>query len=163
MIGVSENWLGMVINFNLIPKRVDGAATQKLLAFFDVEFSDIFPSAKLKLIAGERQVSRKIPKDKLVNWSREQFDELPAPQQDFQLARLAESIEAVLAKLNYKEEHVLVLRFGLKGKREHTLAEIGEQFGVTQERIRQIEAKALRKLRRPKLSKDLKLIKENLL
>ena len=60
-----------------------------------------------------------------------------------------EDIDAVLHTLNPREEAVIRLRFGLKDGRCHTLEEVGEQFDVTRERIRQIEAKALRKLRHP--------------
>ena len=54
----------------------------------------------------------------------------------------------VLGQLNKREQEVLVLRFGLEDGQAHTLEEVGQRFGVTRERIRQIEAKALRKLSR---------------
>ena len=69
---------------------------------------------------------------------------------------LKEQIEEVLATLNPREQRVLQLRFGLEDGRSRTLEEVGKEFGVTRERIRQIEAKALRKLRHPSRSKRLK-------
>ena len=69
---------------------------------------------------------------------------------------LKEQINQVLATLTEREEKVLRLRFGLEDGRSRTLEEVGQMFNVTRERIRQIEAKALRKLRHPSRSKKLK-------
>ena len=69
---------------------------------------------------------------------------------------LKEQIDDVLSSLNARERRVLQLRFGLEDGRSRTLEEVGREFGVTRERIRQIEAKALRKLRHPSRSKKLK-------
>jgi RNA polymerase primary sigma factor len=69
---------------------------------------------------------------------------------------LKEQIDEVLCTLNPRERRVLQLRFGLEDGRSRTLEEVGREFGVTRERIRQIEAKALRKLRHPSRSKKLK-------
>jgi RNA polymerase primary sigma factor len=65
-------------------------------------------------------------------------------------------IDEVLETLNPREQRVLALRFGLRDGRTRTLEEVGREFGVTRERIRQIEAKALRKLRHPSRSKRLR-------
>ena len=78
----------------------------------------------------------------------------PADAASFQL--LKEQVEEVLSTLNSREKWVLQLRFGLEDGRGRTLEEVGRKFGVTRERIRQIEAKALRKLRQPSRSKKLK-------
>ncbi|MBI5482965.1 MAG: RNA polymerase sigma factor RpoD [Deltaproteobacteria bacterium] len=71
-------------------------------------------------------------------------------------ANLSESTAKVLATLTPREEKVLRMRFGIGEKSDHTLEEVGQDFEVTRERIRQIEAKALRKLRHPSRSKKLK-------
>ena len=69
---------------------------------------------------------------------------------------LQEQVQDVLGTLNHRERRVLQLRFGLEDGRSRTLEEVGKEFGVTRERIRQIEAKALRKLRHPSRSKKLR-------
>ncbi len=78
----------------------------------------------------------------------------PADAASYQL--LKEQIDGVLDTLNPREKRVLQLRFGLEDDRSRTLEEVGREFGVTRERIRQIEAKALRKLRHPTRSKKLR-------
>ncbi len=72
------------------------------------------------------------------------------------LEMLREQVQSALSVLSERERQVLELRFGLNDNKEHTLEEVSRQFGVTRERIRQIEAKALRKLRHPSRSKKLR-------
>jgi RNA polymerase primary sigma factor len=79
-----------------------------------------------------------------------------APSEAASHQLLKEQVEDVLASLTGRERRVLQLRFGLDDGRSRTLEEVGKEFGVTRERIRQIEAKALRKLRHPSRSKKLK-------
>jgi len=69
---------------------------------------------------------------------------------------LKEQVRTALSVLNDREREVLMMRFGLQDGQEHTLEEVGKFFGVTRERIRQIEAKALRKLRHPTRSRQLR-------
>ena len=78
------------------------------------------------------------------------------PAETASFALFKEQIEDVLGTLTQREKNVLRLRFGLEDGRERTLKEVGKSFNVTRERIRQIEAKALRKLRHPARSKKLK-------
>ncbi len=78
------------------------------------------------------------------------------PDNEASRALLREQLRQVLDSLNEREREVLAMRFGLTDGRSHTLEEVGEAFGVTRERIRQIEVKALRKLRHPTRSKKLR-------
>jgi RNA polymerase primary sigma factor len=79
-----------------------------------------------------------------------------APPEAVSRQLLKEQVEAVLDSLTGRERRVLQLRFGLEDGRARTLEEVGKEFNVTRERIRQIEAKALRKLRHPSRSRKLK-------
>jgi len=83
-------------------------------------------------------------------------DDSPAPDNAASYALLREQLCEVLHTLTPREEHVLKLRFGLDDGRTRTLEEVGREFNITRERIRQIEAKALRKLRHPSRSKRLR-------
>ncbi len=85
-----------------------------------------------------------------------QDDEAPAPADVASHTLLKEQLSDVLSTLTEREEKVLRLRFGLEDGRSRTLEEVGKEFDVTRERIRQIEAKALRKLRHPSRSKKLR-------
>ena len=83
-------------------------------------------------------------------------DDAPAPADAASLMLLKEQLNEVLSTLTDREAKVLRLRFGLEDGRSRTLEEVGKEFDVTRERIRQIEAKALRKLRHPSRSKKVK-------
>jgi len=83
-------------------------------------------------------------------------EDSPAPAEAASYTLLKEQLNDVLKTLTPREEEVLRLRFGLDDGRTRTLEEVGEKFQITRERIRQIEAKALRKLRHPSRSKKLR-------
>ncbi len=85
-----------------------------------------------------------------------QDDDSPAPQDSAAYTLLKEQLEEVMGTLTPREAKVLKLRFGLEDGKARTLEEVGKEFMVTRERIRQIEAKALRKLRHPSRSKKLR-------
>ena len=82
--------------------------------------------------------------------------DLPSPEESAASHLLREQIEEMLDNLSEREREVLHFRFGLEDGRSYTLEEVGKKFGVTRERIRQIEAKALRKLRHPSRSRKLR-------
>ena len=83
-------------------------------------------------------------------------EDAPAPAEAASFALMKEQLMDVLDTLTPREEKVLRLRFGLDDGHQRTLEEVGKEFNVTRERIRQIEAKALRKLRHPSRSKKLR-------
>ena len=81
---------------------------------------------------------------------------MPEPDDATSKQLLREQMRTILGSLNHRERRVLEMRFGLRDGQGHTLEEVGQAFGVTRERIRQIEAKALRKLRHPLRSRKLR-------
>ena len=85
-----------------------------------------------------------------------QDDDASQPSEEASYTLLREQLEDVLATLTPREQQVLRMRFGLQDGKPHTLEEVGKEFDVTRERIRQIESKALRKLRHPSRSKKLR-------
>ncbi|MBE3583109.1 MAG: RNA polymerase sigma factor RpoD [Limnochordaceae bacterium] len=88
-------------------------------------------------------------------------EDAPAPAEAAAFTLLREQLDEVLQSLTPREQRVLRLRYGLDDGRQRTLEEVGQIFGVTRERIRQIEAKALRKLRHPSRSKKLRDFQED--
>ena len=85
-----------------------------------------------------------------------QDDNVPVPAEAAAATLLKEQLDEVLDTLTEREQKVLRLRFGMNDGRARTLEEVGKEFDVTRERIRQIEAKALRKLRHPSRSRKLR-------
>ena len=81
---------------------------------------------------------------------------LPTPADVLQKSAMSDTLNEVLESLDDRERAVLRMRFGLANGRSHTLEEVGREFGLTRERIRQIEAKALRKLRHPSRARMLR-------
>jgi RNA polymerase primary sigma factor len=83
-------------------------------------------------------------------------DSMPTPAQSAETNLIRDKIEEVLATLTPREARILRLRFGLQNGRAYTLEEVGQKFGLTRERIRQIEGRALRRLRHPRRSRQLR-------
>ena len=80
---------------------------------------------------------------------------IPTPEEELSVKMLGEDLKEALKSLTEREKTVIILRFGLNGKSPLTLEEIGEQFDVTRERVRQIEMKALHKLKHPRIRRKL--------
>ena len=97
-----------------------------------------------------------IPVEEKVQYCEEIYRRWGTPADAAAFTMLKEQLEDVLSTLTDREQKVLRLRFGLDDGRARTLEEVGKEFNVTRERIRQIEAKALRKLRHPSRSRKLK-------
>ncbi len=121
---------------------------------------DVFPE-ELKHIKGRKYTAeREIPRQDILSLSYEDTRLLSAASdkavEEVYKIELDDEISYVLSKLSHRERGVLKLRFGLKGNRPHTLDECAGVFNVSRERIRQIEAKALKRLRNPDISIRLK-------
>jgi RNA polymerase primary sigma factor len=82
-------------------------------------------------------------------------DKIESPEQNINKVMMREELDKVMTNLTEKEKSILVLRYGLGDGRERTLEEVGQIYGVTRERIRQIESKAIRKLQNPKYKRFL--------
>ena len=82
----------------------------------------------------------------------------PSPYSDAERNEISEQMQQILKTLTPKEERVIRMRFGIGADRDHTLEEVGRHLSITRERVRQIEAKALRKLKHPSRLKALKTL-----
>lgn len=82
----------------------------------------------------------------------------PSPYSDAERNEISEQMQQILKTLTPKEERVIRMRFGIGADRDHTLEEVGRHLSITRERVRQIEAKALRKLKHPSRLKALKIL-----
>ncbi len=124
--------------------RMDGINMMMRVRELGYEFPVIMLSAKSEEV------------DKIMGLNMGADDYVPVPADAAAFTLLKEQLMEVLGTLTEREQKVLRLRFGLDDGRARTLEEVGKEFNVTRERIRQIEAKALRKLRHPSRSRKLK-------
>ena len=113
-------------------------------------------SKVLKSLKSRFLWKRPSARKKTVTWAFIEDKSAVSPSEAVANLSLQEQTRKVLATLTPREEKVLRMRFGIGEKSDHTLEEVGQDFDVTRERIRQIEAKALRKLRHPSRSKRLR-------
>jgi RNA polymerase sigma factor (sigma-70 family) len=150
---VSHSCLTDILNLKIAAYSKTGRiypSVQKLCEFFCCEIYDIFPAQHIEQSLPNNKAHIKADLNQLLpsGFLESTLDpaNLVSTYQDNEL------VNKMLLTLTTRESKVMSLRFGLKGEDEHTLAETGILLNVTQERIRQIEAKALRKLRHPSRS-----------
>ncbi len=162
ILGVGYSYLNGVINFKYVPKTDKGPSTNKLLDYFGCSFQEMFPSTKLKLISGEKVITKEIPIEKLISY--EETDEKLlgyVPKHiclDFEDNKFQTIIKKLTSILTKREEEVLICRY-YKNK---TLTETAKKLNISRERVRQIELKFIRKLRNPSNSEYLEELKEYL-
>ena len=150
---VSQHSLGEILNLKIAAYTKTGKiypSVEKLCEFFCCEIYDIFPAQHIEQSLPNNKAHIKADLNQLLpsGFLESTLDpaNLVSTYQDNEL------VNEMLLTLTTRESKVMSLRFGLKGEDEHTLAEAGILLNVTQERIRQIEARALRKLRHPSRS-----------
>jgi len=105
-----------------------------------------------KVLADDIELTDYIP----LNYAYDLADEGPTPEDNVILSELKTAVSSVLESLSPREERVIRKKFGINLTTDYTLKELGHDFSVTVERIRQIEAKALRKLKHPSLARNLR-------
>jgi len=166
-VGISYQALSGLLNLSKSPfKKLKGVgeytdAAIKLATYFQVAPEDLFPRSlyELKLPTEVQRAFRSAEIMPMLEARRQHL--LPVSTDETQTAsvqhwELAEQLNEILETLTPRQQKVIEMRFGLDGEGEHTLREVGKHFSVTAERIREIESKALGKLRHPSRLKKLR-------
>lgn len=131
----------------------------KLCEILNCELNDLFTQDQMNLQLKKNKSSFCISENE-VQYFMNMNKEVKSLEQSYSEGQLKEKLDEVLSSLTPLEANVLRMRFGIDMDTDHTLEEVGKKFDVTHERIRQIEAKALRKLRHPKRSDILRYFVE---
>lgn len=162
LTGVSPSYLGHIETLRLIPSE---HAMDEISAALDLPSDYLFPQTLIDAMKDGLFDNRitELEEEHIIRLTEaRRAGLLPAGMTEDEAleavdrALLKQRLPKVLSQLTPREQKVLELRFGLKDGQSRTLEEVGREFGVLRERIRQIEAKALRKLRHPSLSRTLK-------
>lgn len=172
-IGISTGTFSKIIHFRWAPTEnyQNKEVAKKLCNFFHCNLEEILPNELAQQIKNNSEIAELLQEEqtvyKEVDVEYLSYDEAPqsilAYQENFnKQIDFRETIEKVLKTLTPREERIIKLRFGIGDEVEHTLEEVGKEFGVTRDRIRQIEEKAIRKLKHPARLRNLKEIKEYL-
>lgn len=163
-LGIKQQELGLWVNLKAAPKRISQEKRDRLdakLAPYGLLLEDLFPPELTDDILDkpkEFEVTRDISLKLLGEAGGIRL--LNSPDKEVELSEQQQLIKNLLSSLTPREEKVLILRFGLDNKGEHTIDSIAAEFKCTRTRIAQIEAKAIRKLRHPSRSNKLKEFKE---
>ncbi|MEK7568887.1 MAG: sigma-70 family RNA polymerase sigma factor [Patescibacteria group bacterium] len=159
LVDISAQTLGRFVNMESSPLCADMEwknSALKLANFFRCLPEDIFSENHINNVLDTNRSEAEVNFVEIYRFLSEGNAESMLPENIvFEKERIS-VIGKALSTLSPRERKVIEERFGLEGRREHTLEEIGDLFGVTQETIRQTEARALRKLRHPSLGKKLK-------
>lgn len=155
VLGVSATTVSTWETFRAYPQKME--IIEALLFALDCEYEEIFPPEFVRAVRKKIGVplERVIDVKQLPRYTRGEFL-LPSPEKACELKEIENTIEEAFKMITEREAEVLRMRFGLGGRREHSLEEAGEQLKVGKERIRQIEAKALRKLKHPTRNRRLR-------
>lgn len=172
-LGISTGTFSKIIHFRWVPTKnyQNKKVVEKLCSFFHCDLENILPNELAQQIKNNSEIAELLQKEqtvyKEVDVEYLGYAEVPqsllAYKEDFdKQIDLKETIEKILETLTPKEKKIIQMRFGIGDGVDHTLGEIGREFGVTRERIRCIEARAIRKLKHPSRFKNLMQLKEYL-
>ena len=132
--------------------------TEKSIALREIRKTDAVRYTNIcKVLADDIELTDYIP----LNYAYDLANEGPTPEDNVILSELKTAVSSVLESLTPREEQVIRKRFGINLTTDYTLKEVGHDLSVTVERIRQIEAKALRKLKHPSLARNLRAFLDN--
>jgi len=162
-LGVQGSLLGQWINLKSVPsEKMSLRIEVKLADLFNLPVEDIFPPELHSVDFLDRnknfEITKDIPLEMLIEFGLT-TKALASPEDDFFDKEKQDVIRSVLSTLSPREALIIDMRFGLNGKTESTLKEIGDEIGICRARVGQIEAKALRKLRHRTISGRLKEFK----
>ena len=127
--------------------------TEKSIALREIRKTDAVRYTNIcKVLGDDIELTDYVP----LNYAYDLADEGPTPEDNVILSELKTAVSSVLEKLSPREERVIRKRFGINLTTDYTLEKVGQEYSVTRDRIRQIEAKALRKLKHPSLARNLR-------
>ena len=152
-VGLAGNTISQLETFRWHPKKDEGVL-DRISQVLGVSREVLFPAwlQELRLTEVPKAIEEQaISLDEAISLGLMAPSRLmlPGPEEEAERSVLEDEVQKLLASLPEREAGVLVLRFGLGNTKSHTLEEVGREFGETRERIRQIEAEALRKMRQP--------------
>lgn len=170
-IGISTATFSKILHFKWVPGKYyqNKKTAEKLCNFFQCDLEDILPNELAQQIKNNLEIAKLMQEGqtvyKEVDIEYLSYDEVSQgllvydPRPEFEKIDLRKNLERVLKTLTPREEKVIKMRFGIGDENEYTLEEVGTELGVTRQRIIEIEAKAIRKIKHPSRAKFLKEFK----